>query len=114
MLKKESYFLERRMVNNKAQFISNEGCKTMIKRLSIDRLEESVKAFLIGIQVGNDQYLIEFEGKPLFGVVAPEKVERNERFAVYEKVWAKNKKAKAKEVEEDIAQALQATTGRKL
>lgn len=43
----------------------------MSKRLSIDRLDESVKAFLIGIRVGGDPYLIEFEGKPLLGLVAP-------------------------------------------
>jgi len=86
----------------------------MIKRLSIDRLDESVKAFLMGICVGDDPYLIEFEGKPLLGLVAPEKVERDERFAIYEKVWAKNKKVKAREFEDDIAEALQATSGRKL
>ena len=86
----------------------------MIKRLSIDRLEENVKAFLQGIELGNDQYLIEFEGKPLLGVVAPEKVERSERFAIYEQVWAKNKKVKAREVKEDIAQALRDAAGRKL
>jgi len=42
------------------------------------------------------------------------KTEQAERFAVYKKVWAKNRKAKAKEVKEDIAQALWAMAGRKL
>jgi len=86
----------------------------MIKRLNIDRVDESVKTFLTGIKLGNDQYLIELEGKPLLGVVAPEKVERAERCAVYEQVWNKNKNAKAKEVKEDVAQALQTVAGRNL
>jgi len=52
--------------------------------------------------------LLELKGKPFLGIVAPQEVERAERFRAYERIWTKNQKVKAKEVRRDVKEALRA------
>ncbi len=84
----------------------------MVKRLDINTLDEKTQAFLKSIQVEKEQYLLESNGKPILGVVAPDEVERAERFKVLDRVWAKNKESKSDEVRKDVAEALKVATGR--
>lgn len=84
----------------------------MVKRVNIDTLDEKIQTFLKSIQIKKDQYLLESNGKPVLGVVAPDEVQRIEHFRVLDRVWAKNKKSKADEVRKDVAYALKATANR--
>lgn len=83
------------------------GLNTMVIRLSIDNLEENVKAFLKGFKVNKEQYLLEADGKPLLGVVAPEKVESDEGLKILERLWAKNEDVDEEQLEKDIAEAIE-------
>jgi hypothetical protein len=94
------------MAKSELKTTLKEEVKPMVKRLSIDTLDEKTKAFLKGIKVKSEQYLLELNGKPVLGIVSPEKVAREERFAVFEKVWAKNKEVDEAEVERDVAEAV--------
>lgn len=84
----------------------------MVKRLNIDELDKKTQAFLKSIQIDNEQYLLESNGKPVLGIISPEEVERSERFKVFDQVWIKNNEANEEEVREDISEALKAVSGR--
>lgn len=88
----------------------------MLKHIPIETLKPSVQAFLRELNVERERCIIEMDGKPMIGLAPPEEIERNERFAVYDVVWSRNRENKigAREVDEAIAEALQAVSGRKL
>lgn len=87
--------------------------RTMVKRINLDKIDEKVKEFLMSLKLGEDQYILEVEGKPFAGLVAPEQAEKMVRakeklFEAVDKIWKRNKDVSAKKVQKDIADAVQA------
>lgn len=75
----------------------------MIKKLSLDTLDKKVQEFFKGIQITEDQYLIETNDKPMLMITSPE---QNDAFPIFDEIWRKNKEADEKEVEKDVAEAI--------
>jgi hypothetical protein len=77
------------------------------------RIDEKVKEFLMSLKLGEDQYILEIEGKPFAGLVAPAQAEKMVRakenlFKAIDKIWKRNKDVSAKKMQKDIADAVQA------
>ncbi len=90
------------------------GSRTMLKRINLDdKVDEKVKEFLMNLKLGEDQYILEVEGKPFAGLVTPAQAEKIARakeklFEAVDKIWKQNKGISAKQVQKDIAAAVQA------
>lgn len=83
----------------------------MLKRVDLDKVDKKVKEFLKGLNVEKDQYILEMEGKPVAGLVAPSQLEKMARakerlFETIEKIWDQNREVSAEQVERDVAEAV--------
>ncbi len=89
------------------------GAGIMIKRINLDKIDEKVKEFLMSLKLGEDQYILEIEGKPFAGLVAPAQAEKMVRakerlFETVDNIWKLNKDVSAKKMQKDIVDAVQA------
>lgn len=84
----------------------------MAKRLQFEKLDASVQSFLTRMQEETEPVLIVTEGKPLLKIT----LANEDVFGVYDEVWQNTRKKKISAAKEDraIAEALKATTGRKI
>ena len=78
----------------------------MVKVLQFSDLDVKVQEFLNALNVSNDDYLVESNGKPLVGLVSSNEIKRKKRFEVFDRDWERNQNVNDDEVERDIADAV--------
>ncbi len=85
----------------------------MVKRLTLEQLDESVQSFFRQIENESETVVIETEGKSRFQITP---AKGGDVFAIYDEVWGDTGKKNITEEEADqaIAEALRETTGRQL
>ena len=86
-----------------------------VKRIQAD---EVLSRFLGTLDLGQDHYLIEAEGKPIAGVVPPWELERPEEsrqalLGMLQEVWARTRDISGSVVERDVDEAVRAVRGRR-
>ena len=91
----------------------------MFKIVNLDKEDEKVKEFLLRLKLDDDQYILEIEGKPLAGVVAPAQLEQTVRakeqlFETIDNIWKRNREVSEEQVEQDVAEAVQSIRQQKI
>lgn len=85
----------------------------MVKVIEMKDMDEQVKTFFNKINTFEEQYLVLDAGKPVFCIVRPEKMDRIQRFAVYERIWNKNQGVYEYELEKTISEAVEEVRSQK-
>lgn len=102
---------------NKFSVAKAGGIKRMVRRLNLDKADETVKEFIKNLNVDEDQYVFEFGGKPVGALVSLDILnwwkEREESFSVYDEIWESNKNVSAREVRKDVTEAVKAIRSKK-
>lgn len=85
----------------------------MLKRISLDNVDENIREFLRQLKLEEDQYILEMEGKPLMGVVPVWQVEdiklrKQELLDMLKEIWAKTREIPEATIEEEVTQAVKA------
>jgi len=79
--------------------------------MSAKEARNSFSEILGMVHYGKDTVIVEKQGKPMVAVIDIEQyekwmAEREARFKVFDKIWAKNKDKDPKQVQRDVAKAI--------
>lgn len=85
----------------------------MVRKVNLDTVDEKIRNFLKKLKVEEDQYILETEGRPLLGVVAPWQVgearEKKEKLlTMLREVWAKTTDIPQEKIEREVDEAVRA------
>jgi len=89
----------------------------MVKRVSLDRVDEKVREFLKKLKTEKYQYILEMRGKPLIGIVPPWQVteikqRKGELLSMLKGVWSKTGDISGKRIEKEVEDAVRAARKR--
>ena len=85
----------------------------MVKRVSLDNVDENIKKFLKQFEVKEDQYILEVAGKPLIGVVPSWQVgdvnrKKEDLISMLKDVWNRTSDIPEEKIEKEVEDAVKA------
>jgi hypothetical protein len=94
-----------------------KGGMKMIKRVSLDKVDEKIRYFFKKLRTEKDQYILEIGGEPLIGVVPPWQVteikqRKDELLSMLKEVWSKTGAISGKRIEKEVEEAVRAARRR--
>lgn len=89
------------------------GVRNMVKRVSLDNVDEKIRKFLKQFEVKEDQYILEVAGKPLIGVVPPWQVgdvnrKKEDLISMLKDVWNRTSDIPEEKIEKEVEDAVKA------